>query len=308
MSQRDIGRYGKVAVLMGGSSAEREVSLKSGNAVLKALQDAGIDAHGIDVGADILGKLSAGKFDRVFIALHGRGGEDGTMQGALELLRLPYTGSGVLGCALAMDKLKTKHLWVGLGLPTPKFQSVGHEKDLLQAISDLGLPLMLKPSLEGSSIGISKISSIDDIQPAWDTASQFNCEVVAEAWVQGKEYTASIVGDQSLPLIRLETPHEIYDFDAKYKATTTGYFCPSGLSDAKEREYQELTLRAFKAVGATGWGRVDFMCDASGKPWLLEVNTVPGMTDHSLVPMAAKAAGSSFQALVLRILDDSFKR
>ena len=301
-------RFGKVAVLMGGTSAEREVSLNSGAAVLAALISAGVDAHGIDARDDVLGQLTQGKFDRVFIVLHGRGGEDGSMQGALQILGLPYTGSGILGCSVSMDKLKTKQIWQGMGLPTPAFATVKNEKELLQAVNDLGLPLMLKPALEGSSIGISKITSIDDIQSAWDEASQYGCEVLAEAWVEGSEYTASILNNTPLPLIRLETPHAIYDYDAKYRSDTTGYFIPCGLDEEKEKEFQTLAVKAFKAVGADGWGRVDFMCDKAGKPYLIEVNTVPGMTDHSLVPMAAKARGIDFQKLVMSILEETLSK
>jgi len=298
-------RFGKVAVLMGGSSAEREVSLNSGAAVLAALLQSGVDAHGIDARDDVLGQLRSGNFDRVFIVLHGRGGEDGSIQGALQILDLPYTGSGIMGSAVAMDKLTTKKIWQGMGLPTPPFAIVTNEKELLQAVNDLGLPLILKPSLEGSSIGISKISSVDDIQKAWDEANRYGCAVLAEAWIDGSEYTASLLNDTALPLIRLETPHEIYDYDAKYRSDTTGYFVPCGLSNDKEKEFQELAMKAFKAVGAEGWGRVDFMCNKAGKPFLIEVNTVPGMTDHSLVPMAAKAYGIDFQKLVMSILEQT---
>jgi len=298
-------RFGKVAVLMGGNSAEREVSLNSGAAVLAALIQSGVDAHGIDARDDVLGQLRSGKFNRVFIVLHGRGGEDGSIQGALQVLGLPYTGSGIMGSAVAMDKLKTKQIWQGMSLPTPGFAIVNNEKELLQAVSDLGLPLILKPSLEGSSIGISKISSVDDIQKAWDEASKYGCAILAEEWIDGSEYTASILNNTALPLIRLETPHEIYDYDAKYRADTTGYFIPCGLAEEKEKEFQALALKAFKAVGAEGWGRVDFMCNKSGSPFLIEVNTVPGMTDHSLVPMAAKAHGIDFQKLVMSILEQT---
>lgn len=298
-------RYGKVAVLMGGKSAEREVSLNSGAAVLAALINSGVDAHGVDAREDVLGELAKGKYDRVFIVLHGRGGEDGSIQGALEILGLPYTGSKIMGSAVSMDKLKTKQIWQGMGLPTPAFAVVRNEKELLQAVNDLGLPLILKPALEGSSIGITKISSVDDIQNAWDTASQYKCDVLAESWVEGAEYTVSILNNKPLPMIRLETPHEIYDYDAKYRSDTTGYFIPCGLDESKEKELQALALKAFVAAGAESWGRVDLICDSSGNPYLIEVNTVPGMTDHSLVPMAAKAEGIDFQRLVLDILDDT---
>ncbi|MFV2055604.1 MAG: D-alanine--D-alanine ligase [Thiohalomonadales bacterium] len=301
-SEAEISKFGKVAVILGGTSAEREVSLNSGHAIVKALLTCGVDAHAVDAGKDIISVLERDAYDRVFIALHGRGGEDGTLQGALELMGIPYTGSGVLGCAISMDKLRTKQLWQGVGLPTPEFRLITSEKSLLQAVNDMSYPLMLKPSLEGSSLGISKISNVDDIQHAWDNASSFGCDVIAEAWVEGKEYTASILGEQCFPIIRLETPNEIYDYAAKYEVDTTGYFCPSGLDEESERKYRQLSLQAFRAVGASGWGRVDFICDKDGKPWLIEVNTVPGMTDHSLVPMAAKAEGLDFGQLVTKIL------
>lgn len=301
-SQVDVKALGKVAVLMGGQSAEREVSLKSGNAVLSALKHQGVDAHGIDVGHGILTVLEAGQFDRAFIALHGRGGEDGTMQGALETLGLPYTGSGVMASALAMDKLRTKLVWLGLGLPTPMFRVLDDTSDLDEVIQTLGLPLVVKPSHEGSSIGVTKVNTADQLRRAYADAQKFDSEIIAETWITGAEYTAAILGQEPLPLIRLETPNEFYDYDAKYVSDTTGYHIPCGLSPVIEKEMQQLALRAFNAVGASGWGRVDFMCDEDGKPWLIEVNTIPGLTDHSLVPMAAKAAGISFEQLMLRIL------
>jgi len=300
----DVNRFGKVAVLMGGLSAEREVSLKSGNAVLTALKAQGVDAHGVDVGKDVLQVLSQGNFDRVFIVLHGRGGEDGTMQGALEILGLPYTGSGVMASAIGMNKLKTKQLWLAQNLPTPAYRVLG-ANEIDKTADDLGLPLIVKPSQEGSSIGITKVTSKAQLRTAFQEAEKYDREVIAESWVQGTEYTASILGDQALPLIRLETPHEIYDYDAKYKVDTTQYHCPCGLDDYIEEELKNLALRAFAAVGASGWGRVDLFVDDTGKPWLIEVNTVPGMTDHSLVPMAAKVAGISFEELVLRILQQT---
>jgi D-alanine-D-alanine ligase len=300
----DVSRFGKVAVLMGGLSAERQVSLNSGNAVLNALTSQGVDAHGVDVGKDILQVLSQGNFDRAFIVLHGRGGEDGTMQGALEILGMPYTGSGVMASALAMNKLKTKQLWSAQNLPTPPYRVLSAE-NLDQAADDLGLPLFIKPSNEGSSIGITKVSSKDQLHNAWQEATKYDREIIAEGLVQGAEYTASILGDQALPLIRLETPHEFYDYQAKYHADTTQYHCPCGLDATVEAELQSLAMKAFTAVGASGWGRVDLFLDQSGLPWLIEVNTVPGMTDHSLVPMAAKTAGVSFEELVLRILQQT---
>ncbi len=303
-----VSRFGKVAVLFGGLSAEREVSLNSGNAVLKALQAAGVDAHGIDVDANIHKVLPAGGYDRAFIMLHGRGGEDGTMQGLLELLRLPYTGSGVLGSALGMDKIRTKRVWRAMGLPTAEYRIARSLSELEQAVQVLGFPVMVKPSHEGSSIGMTKIENTDQIAEAWRVAHDLDADLLVEQWISGKEYTAAIVQDQALPLIRLETPHQFYDYQAKYHADTTRYHCPSGLSEQRERSCQELALLAFDAVGASGWGRVDFFIDSHDQVQLLEVNTVPGMTDHSLVPMAAKAAGLDFQSLALKILETSFER
>lgn len=296
-------KFGKVAVLMGGNSAEREVSLKSGKAVLTALLQKGVDAVGIDTAHDnVIAQLTESQFDRVFLALHGRGGEDGTMQGLLEQLGLPYTGSGVLGSALAMDKYRTKQLWQGLGLPTPAAILLQVDSDLKEVIAQLGLPLMVKPVLEGSSVGMSKVNSVAELSIAWEAAAQFHCEVIAERYMSGLEYTAVILHETVLPLIRLETPRDFYDFTAKYNDTQTSYICPCGLPAETEIKLQQLAMKAFLSVGAKGWGRVDFVCDETGQPWLLEVNTIPGMTDHSLVPMAAQAAGISFNDLVLRIL------
>jgi len=295
--------FGKVAVLMGGQSAEREVSLKSGNAVLNALTSQHINAHGIDVGHNILSVLAAGDFDRVFIALHGRGGEDGTMQGALEVLELPYTGSGVMASALAMDKLRTKYAWLGQGLPTPGYCTLTDATDFDAVIKQYGLPLMIKPAHEGSSIGMSKVTKADQLEPAYRNAAKYDSEVFAEQWITGTEYTVAILGETALPVIRLETPNDFYDYDAKYVANTTGYHIPCGLSDADEKQLQDLAIKAFKGVGAHGWGRVDVLCDKAGKPYLIELNTVPGLTDHSLVPMAAKAAGIGFEELMVKILE-----
>jgi D-alanine-D-alanine ligase len=299
--------FGKVAVLMGGWSAERDVSLKSGAAVLSGLQEKTVDAHGVDVGRDICEVLKAGNFDRAFIVLHGRGGEDGVIQGVLETLELPYTGTGVLGSALAMDKVRSKRLWSGMGLPTPEYILIRGEEDL-DTVGALGFPLMVKPVHEGSSIGISRVENAAALQRGWVMARQFDREVLAERWIEGREYTVTILDDEALPVIRLETPHEIYDYAAKYETDTTGYFIPSGLSAAAESGMQELALRAFRALGASGWGRVDIMVDAQGQPWLMEANTVPGMTDHSLVPMAAAAAGMDFPELVWRILCGSLEK
>ncbi len=294
--------FGKVAVLMGGSSAEREVSLKSGNAVLEALLRQGVDAVAIDTAHDVVVQLTQTDFDRVFIVLHGRGGEDGTIQGVLELLGLPYTGSGVLGSALAMDKFRTKQVWLGMNLPTPASVLLNAKTDFVQVVEQLGLPLMVKPSLEGSSVGISKVKSIEELASAWKTASEFNCEVIAEQYITGVEYTCAILDGTALPLIRLETPHDFYDFAAKYTDNDTSYICPCGLDDDKEKELQTLVMQAFLAANGHGWGRVDLICDEAGQAWLIEVNTIPGMTDHSLVPKAAKVAGINFDELVLRIL------
>ena len=296
--------FGKVAVLMGGHSAEREISLQSGTAVLKALQAAGVDAHGLDA-ADrgLVDALASGGYTRVFIALHGRGGEDGVIQGLLDVLELPYTGSGVLGSALAMDKLRTKQVWESAGIPTPAFAILRDAADLETVADAPGYPVIVKPSREGSSIGISRVESDAELQAAWQLALRYDAEVLAEQWIEGVEYTAGIVATDVLPLIRLETPNTFYDYAAKYEADTTRYLIPCGLDADRERQLRKQALAAFKAVGASGWGRVDFMLDATGKPWFIEVNTIPGLTDHSLVPMAAAAAGMDFGRLVCRILE-----
>jgi D-alanine-D-alanine ligase len=302
MTQQDFGR---VAVLFGGTSAEREVSLVSGQAVLSALQQAGVNAEAFDPATRNISEIKA--YDRAFIVLHGRGGEDGTMQGALELLGVPYTGSGVLASALGMDKTRTKQLWLGCGLPTPPYARLNANTDFAQVVADLGLPLMVKPAREGSSIGMRKVETLEDLQPAYAFAAQYDSEIIAEKWVTGKEYTIVLLGEKALPVIRLQ-PHQshgFYDFDAKYKANDTQYLCPCGLSVEDEQALQTLALQAFDKVGAKGWGRIDAMRDEQGNFWLLEVNTVPGMTDHSLVPMAARAAGLSFQQLVLSILSQT---
>ncbi len=305
---RSVADYGRVAVLLGGWSAERAVSLKSGAAVLAALQRAGVDAHGVDAGRDILQVLAAGGFDRAFIILHGRGGEDGVMQAALELLGLPYTGSGVLGSALGMDKQRCKELWLGKGLPTAPFAMIHGAEECAAVAARLGLPLAVKPSTEGSSIGITRVTSADQLVAAWEAAAGYDHDVLAERWITGAEYTVALLGDEALPVIRLETPREFYDYEAKYHADDTRYHCPCGLPEERERALQQLAVDAYRAVGGSGWGRVDIMVDEAGAPWLLEVNTAPGMTDHSLVPMAARVAGLSFEELVLRILDTSFER
>jgi D-alanine-D-alanine ligase len=294
--------FGKVAVLMGGLSAEREISLRSGAAVLAALQRQGVDAHGVDVGRDIVSVLLEGQFDCAFIALHGRRGEDGVIQGVLETLNIPYTGSDVLGSALSMDKVRSKQVWRAAGLPTPAFVALNHDSDWSAVVDELGLPLAVKPAHEGSSLGTTRVEQLQDLQGAWTNAAEFDAAVMAEPWVIGEEYTVAILGEEALPVIRLETPREFYDFHAKYKANDTAYHCPSGLDGGQENALQKLALQAFAALGATGWGRIDLMLDEEGDPWLLENNTVPGLTDHSLVPMAAQAAGITFDDLILRIL------
>lgn len=297
--------FGRVAVLFGGKSAEREVSLKSGGMVLKALQDAGVDAFGIDVGDDLLQRLLSEKIDRAFIILHGRGGEDGSMQGLLEVAGIPYTGSGVLASALAMDKLRTKRVWLSLGLPTPAYAVLASADDCRRAAAELGFPLIVKPAHEGSSIGMAKVDGVDALIAAWRSAAEYDSQVLVEQWISGPEFTVATLRGQVLPAIGLGTPHSFYDYDAKYLASDTQYRIPCGLSPEKERELQDLCARACEALGIQGWGRTDVMQDAEGRFWLLEVNTAPGMTDHSLVPMAARAAGLDFQQLVLAILADS---
>ncbi|WP_212630563.1 D-alanine--D-alanine ligase [Pseudomonas sp. KB-10] len=304
-STLDPKAFGRVAVLFGGKSAEREVSLKSGNAVLSALQAAGVDAFGIDVGDDFLARLNSEKIDRAFIVLHGRGGEDGSMQGLLECAGIPYTGSGILASALAMDKLRTKQVWHSLGLPTPRHAVLTSQADCEAAAAELGFPLIVKPAHEGSSIGMAKVESVEALVAAWQDAARYDSQVLVEQWIAGPEYTIAVLRGEVLPPIGLGTPHTFYDYDAKYLADDTQYRIPCGLSADKEAELKALTARACEAVGTQGWARADVMQDTSGQFWLLEVNTVPGMTDHSLVPMAARAAGLDFQQLVLAILADS---
>ena len=298
--------FGKVAVLMGGPSAEREVSLKSGNAVLAALKRKGVDAQGMDADESTLRWLEQEKIERAFIALHGRWGEDGVIQGALEVLGIPYTGSGVLGSALGMDKLRSKYLWSAAGIPAPAYAVLKGGIDLNQVIAKLDLPMFVKPVREGSSLGISKAKTPEELKAAWEMAAKYDDLVIAERFMEGAELTCAVLGDQALPLIKIETDREFYDYEAKYILDNTRYLCPCGLPAAKEREIQTLALRAFAALGCSGWGRVDFMLDKAGNPYVLEVNTVPGMTDHSLVPKAAKQAGIEFDDLVLRILETSF--
>ncbi|MGY5452102.1 D-alanine--D-alanine ligase [Agarivorans sp. MS3-6] len=297
----------KVAVLFGGDSAEREVSLKSGNAVLSGLLRAGINAQGIDTKGFDLNLLKQRKYSHVFIALHGRGGEDGTLQGALEYLALPYTGSRVLGSALAMDKIRCKQIWQNMGLPTASYKVVekGHYRagEAADILAELSGSVIVKPALEGSSIGMAKADTAEELEEAITNAFEYDSRVLIEQWISGAEYTVAIVGERVLPSIRMRTPHTFYDYNAKYQSSSTEYFCPSGLSDAAEQQLADIAMKAFKAADCEGWGRVDFMADQQGNWYLLEVNTSPGMTEKSLVPMAAKQAGMSFDQLVVSILD-----
>ncbi|MGE0482796.1 MAG: D-alanine--D-alanine ligase [Gammaproteobacteria bacterium] len=305
--ERVVQAAGRVGVLMGGTSAEREISLKSGAAVTAALHEIGIDAVPLDWNGQLDAAFLAHDVDRYFIALHGRGGEDGQLQAVLDLLGRPYTGSGVLGCALAMDKSRAKLAWLGAGLPTPEFELVDDHSEAEAVIERLGAPLFVKPAREGSSIGISKVDNGEALRAAIALARRHDDTVIVERGIGGGEYTLSIVDGVALPLIKLETPREFYDFEAKYLADDTRYLCPCGLAPGDEQAAAELGMRAFTVLGGRGWGRVDFMRDAAGRMWLIELNTVPGMTDHSLVPMAARQAGMSFTDLVLAILGASMR-
>jgi D-alanine-D-alanine ligase len=297
--------HGKVAVLLGGTAAEREVSLKSGAAVLAALLRRGVDAHPVDAAEQPLQQLQDGGFERVFIALHGRGGEDGVIQGALETLGLPYTGSGVLGSALGMDKVRSKAVWRGLGLPIAAHRLLTGDESADEVIAELGLPLIVKPSREGSSLGMSRVEDSAQLTAAYRDAAVLDTEVFAEAWLPGAEYTVAILAGRALPAIRLEVPGGFYDYQAKYVGEDTRYLLPCGLDAEAEAEMANLARQAFTALGGEGWGRVDLRCDQQGTARLLEINTVPGMTDHSLVPMAAQAAGMEFEDLVMAILETS---
>jgi len=306
-NQYKIEDYGKVAVLMGGSSSEREISLQTGHAIYMALVEKGVDACPIDFqNSESLTELKKLDVDRAFIALHGRGGEDGTIQGALQTLDIPYTGSGVLGSALAMDKVRSKKLWQLHNIATPNFLELSTKEELNGVESELGFPVMVKPVQEGSSCGAAKVKHKGELEEAWLAAKKYDERVMAERWVNGREYTASILNNKVLPIIRLETPNEFYDYDAKYLSDSTGYFCPSGLVSEDEESFKKISLTAFLLVGASGWGRVDFIVDEENIPWFIEVNTVPGMTSHSLVPMAAKHADIDFNDLVIEILQTSF--
>ncbi len=300
MMATNVKAFGRVAVLFGGASAEREVSLNSGSRVLEALLRQGVDAHPFDTADRKLDELAG--FDRVFIALHGRHGEDGTIQGALELMRIPYTGSGVMASAIGMDKWRTKLLWSSVGLPIPDYVMLNAESNFAQVEERLGLPIFVKPACEGSSIGVSKVTRVGDLPAAFHEAVRHDPLVMAEKAVEGGEYTVSIIGDEALPIIKIEPATEFYDYDAKYIRDDTAYRCPCGLSDMQELELRAKALEAFAVLGCSGWGRVDFLMDGQGNAFFLEVNTSPGMTDHSLVPMAARAAGISYDQLVVRVL------
>ncbi len=299
-----MSAFGKVAVLMGGKSAEREISLMSGGGVLKALRSKGVDAHEFDPSKRDLADLRREGFDRCFIALHGRGGEDGTLQGALECLGIPYTGSGVLGSAIAMDKWRTKMIWLANGLPTPRYRMLSAHDDWDAVARDLGLPLIVKPANEGSTLGLTKVTDAAQLPAAYELAAKkFHDMALAEQFIDGPEFTASILGETALPLIRIEAPQGNYDYQNKYFTDDTKYHCPCGLPAAEEQALQALALRAFRLVGCTGWGRVDLMLDRSGNPSLLEVNTSPGMTGHSLVPMAARQVGIAYEDLCVKVLE-----
>ena len=299
-----MSAFGKVAVLMGGKSAEREISLMSGGGVLKALRSKGVDAHEFDPAKRDLADLRREGFARCFIALHGRGGEDGTLQGGLECLGIPYTGSGVLGSAIAMDKWRTKMIWLANGLPTPRYRMLSAHDDWDAVARDLGLPLIVKPANEGSTLGLTKVTDAAQLPAAYELAAKkFHDMALAEQFIDGPEFTASILGETALPLIRIEAPQGNYDYQNKYFTDDTKYHCPCGLPAAEEQALQALAVRAFRLVGCTGWGRVDLMLDRSGNPSLLEVNTSPGMTGHSLVPMAARQIGIAYEDLCVKVLE-----
>ena len=301
----NASKFGKVAVLLGGKSAEREVSLDSGKAVLEALLRSGVNAEGFDPQERSVTELV--NYDRAFIVLHGRGGEDGQIQGTLEWMNIPYTGTGVQGSAIGMDKVKTKQIWQGSDLPTAPYRIIGKDADFNEVIENLGLPLIIKPVHEGSSVGMSKVEKVEDLAAALEKATQHDAIVMAEKWITGREFTISFLNGQPLPVIRLQPPADVafYDYEAKYNRNDVEYGIPCGLSETEEKQLQELCLRAFQAVGASNWGRIDVMQDEQGNFWLLEVNTVPGMTSHSLVPKAANAVGYSFDELCVAILEQT---
>ena len=295
--------FGKVAVLMGGPSAEREISLISGRAVLAALQGRGIDAHAFDPAEQELFDLKRQGFERAFIALHGRFGEDGTVQGALEVLRMPYTGSGVMASALAMDKWRTKLVWDASGIPTPRFAMVNAQTSWDKLAGLLGLPLIVKPAREGSTLGLTRVQSADELAAAWQLAARYDELVIAEEFIAGKELTAAVLGEVALPLVRIEAPSGNYDYENKYFTDATRYYCPAGIDAALEGQMREMTLKCFRVLGCRGWARADLIVRADGSYSFLEINTSPGMTGHSLVPMAAKAAGMSYAELCVKVLE-----
>ena len=301
-----IGEFGRVGVLYGGDSAEREVSLMSGQGVYDALRSKGVDAQLFDTGHYTLVDLINSGFDRVFIALHGRHGEDGTLQGALELLRIPYTGSGPLASALAMDKIMTKKVWIEQGLPTPGYAVLNADSDLKQEAGRLGLPLIVKPPHEGSTVGVTRVDTLDGLEAAFQLANRYDADVLAEQFIAGRELTVAVLGKgkdaRALPVIEIIAPGGNYDYEHKYVSNDTQYICPAELSEALTNEILRLAEQAYVALGCEGWGRADFMLDGAGKPWLIELNTSPGMTSHSLVPMGAKAAGMSYADLCVEIL------
>jgi len=303
------GEFGKVGVLYGGRSAEREISIMSGKGVCEALRSAGVDAHLFDTGTQSLADLARAGFERVFIALHGRYGEDGTIQGALELLAIPYTGSGPMASSLAMDKIMTKRVWLEQGLSTPRYAVLHPETELRRVPDDLGLPLIVKPPHEGSTLGVAKVVGYSDMKAAYEQAARFDAEVLAEQFIAGRELTVGILGKgneaRALPIVEIVAPQGNYDYEHKYFSDDTQYLCPADLPADLARDVQSLSVRAYRALGCEGWGRADLMLDGQGRPWLLEMNTSPGMTGHSLVPMAAKAAGMSYPELCLAILSDA---
>ena len=313
VAAEEARQLGRVAVIYGGLSSERVVSLRSGAEVLAGLLRAGVDAFGIDLGGENgdlnpVAQLSEAQFDRAFLILHGPGGEDGTLQGVLEMLGKPYTGSGVAASALGMDKVRCKQLWAGAGLPTPEYVVIDENTDLATVGDRLGWPIFVKPAHEGSSIGIAKVTSLEELRQAYKNAAKLDSLVLAERWMSGSEFTVAVLNGETLPLIKLETSHEFYDFDAKYEADDTRYLFEHGLSEQQEAELNRLVIDAFNAVGCEGWSRVDLMQDGEGNFQLLEVNTAPGMTDHSLVPMAARKKGISFEQLVVEILRPTVAR
>ena len=300
-----LTNFGRVGVIYGGNSSEREISLLTGCAIAEALKNQGVDTVAIDLKDQSLEAISAAKIDRAFIAVHGPGGEDGTLQGALEYLGIPYTGSGVMASALAMDKLRCKQIWKGIDLPTTDFASLHKNTDWQQTMEKLGGCLVVKPACEGSSVGMSIAESANQLKQAWELAYKYDAKVIAEPRLTGEEYTVAILADQALPSIRIQANATFYDYEAKYLSDKTEYFCPSGLDAERENELAQLCIDAFNSIDGKGWGRVDVMTDLNGKFYILEVNTVPGMTSHSLVPMAAKASGIDFEKLVLAILEES---